>query len=804
MKARWSLLVATCVAQAAAGQTIPGPSKSAPAGVSATPAIALDGDIVVTAQRRSENLHDVPIAVSAFSAQQLQRSGINDARQLMSIAPSLNLTSTTSDSAGVVIRLRGVGSEAINPGLESSVATFVDGVYRARSNLSLTDIPGIERVEVLRGPQGTLFGKNTSAGLINVVTARPSYTPIAQLAATYGNYDDVELLGAGGGTLVSDLAAWRVDASFQRRDGWLRDLSSGQRYRNRNRYTVRAQALIEPTDAITVRLIGDAGRRRETGPDTYAPKRYDPFYQGLLQRLGYRTALELNDLIITTTPDRASVEETKQWGLSAELTADLGGVKLTSITAYRDWRNVQAREVDYAEADLLYIPFGAAGQALRAFTQEIRFDGRVGAVDWIAGGFYGHEQAFARYGYRYGRDLERFYDAAVAGVTGRPNSSSFYTGLPVGGSYPDGGGVGRQDFRQRGDSFSLFGHATWHVTDRLSLIGGIRGTREDKSVRADLSGTNNPGCAALIARGLATPGATPVSAFQCLQLFDPRYDGRYRANRRENALTGLATVAWELSDTLNAYATWSRGYKGGGFVLDQAGFRPLTIAAPDANQLAFDPEFAKNWEGGVKFRSPGGAVTVNTALFHTRFSDFQLSYNTGAALVTTNIARVTTKGVEIEATARPGGGFQLSGGVTYADARYGPIPARVPPLVQAIAGRRLANAPEWVATGSIGWDATLGRFRVFAYADARYQSAVLTERLLRAGSEQKGYVLANARIGIGAPDQRWTLELWTRNLTDHRFFAASIPATFQGTTLVGSVGEPRMAGITLRNKFAPR
>jgi outer membrane receptor protein involved in Fe transport len=761
-----------------------------------SPAAGEPAEIIVTATRRAEGLQDVPLAVSAFGAEQLEKAGIQDSRQLMSVAPSLNLTTTTSESAGVVIRLRGIGSEAINPGLESSVATFVDGVYRSRSNLSLTDIPGIERIEVLRGPQGTLFGKNTSAGLINVITKRPAFDYSTDVALTYGNYDLAQVIAGITGPIAGETIAARVDAAVQRRTGWLADLTSGERYRNRNRYVVRGQLFAKLGDAASVRLISDYGYRNETGPDTYSPKIYDPAYVPILQALGSRRVLGLNDLLITTTDNRQSYEVTKQWGVSAELNWDLGFGEVIAITAYRDWRNHQARAVDYAEADLVYIPFAAAFQTFRTFTQEVRLAGTSGDLDWLLGGFYAAEDLTARYGYRVGRDFERFVDLTLA-AQGLGTLSS-YTGLPTGRSYSEGSGQGRDDFVQTARSFSLFTHNVWKVTDRLSLAAGLRWTRERKGVEVDIAGTSNPGCDALLARGVAVPAL--VSGLQCVQLYDPRYNGRYSAEKTESELSGQATVSFEMDRDLMTYASYGRGYKAGGFVIDRAGFRAIATKAPNANDLAFNPEIADNYELGVKFQTRDRSLTLNAAAFITRIQDFQLSYNTGAALVTTNIPSVQSKGVEVETTLRPSAAVTGTIGVTYANARYGKLPATLPANVRAIEGRMLANSPAWTITGSLGWDDVIasGRLRAFAYADWRYQSEVMTERLLRVNSNQQGYATANARIGLGDPDQAWTVELWARNLTDARFFTATLPASFQGNTLVGAPGEPRTVGLTLR------
>lgn len=753
-------------------------------------------EIIVTATKRAEGLQDVPIAVSAFGSEQLEKSGIQDSRQLMSVAPSLNLTTTTSESAGVVIRLRGIGSEAINPGLESSVATFVDGVYRSRSNLSLTDIPGIERIEVLRGPQGTLFGKNTSAGLINVITKRPEFDTSAEAAFSYGNYNLMQAIAGATGPIAGESLAGRIDAAVQWREGWLTDLTSDARYRNRSRYVVRGQLLAKLGPDASLRLIADHGRRRETGPDTYSPKIYDPAYVPILQSLGSQRVLGLQDLLITTTDDRQSYEVTKQWGVSAELNWDLGPGTITAITAYRDWRNRQAREVDYAEADLVHIPFAAAFQTFKTFTQELRFAGTSGDLDWLVGGFYADERLSARYGYKVGRDFERFIDLTLA-AQGLGSLSS-YTGLPAGQSYPEGSGQGQDDFAQSARSFSLFTHNVWNVTDRLSIAGGLRWTRERKQVDVDIVGTANPGCAALLARGAAVPAL--VSGLQCVQLYDPRYNGSYTARKTESELSGQATVSFEIDPDLMVYATYGRGYKAGGFVIDRAGFRPIDAKAPDARDLAFNPEIADNYEIGLKFQTRDRSLTLNTAAFITRIRDFQLSYNTGAALVTTNIPSVESKGIEVEATLRPATAVTATIGLTYADARYGDLPQTLPANVRAIQHRRLANSPEWVVTGSIGWDDLVASaaLRAFAYVDWRYQSEVMTERLLRVNSDQQGYATVNARLGFGDPDRAWAIELWARNLTDSRFFTASLPASFQGGTLVGAPGEPRTFGATLR------
>ncbi len=773
-----------------------------PAWAQAQAPTALD-EVIVTATKREQNLQNVPLAVSAYGADALRKAGVEDARQLMSLSPSLNLTTTTSDSAGVAIRLRGLGSEAINPGLESSVATFVDGVYRSRSNLSLAAIPGIERIEVLRGPQGTLFGKNTSAGLISVITRSPGFEPSADAAVSLGNYNYQQYVLGLTGPLKTDVLAGRLDAAYTRRDGWLTDFTTGKAFRDKNQYSLRGQLLWQPTKDFDARLIVDTAHYDQQGPDTYAPKYYDPAYVAQLQAFGGLTHLGLDGLHNTLTSTRESREANRQWGASIEAHWNLGFGKITAITGYRDWSNRQAREVDYSQVDLVYIPYGAARQAFRTFTQEVRIDGEAGPLSWMAGGFFSNEDMTANYGYRVGSDLEAYYDRLLAGATGQAHAISFYTGLPVGQSLPAGTGYGLQQFDQSARSLSLFTHNTYNLTDRLSITAGLRYTRETKSLDVNFANAVNPGCSALIAQGRAD--TTPVSGIVCLQLWDPRYQGRYHASKREAEWSGLLTAAYAFSDDLNGYATFSRGYKAGGFVIDPSGFRLITAGPPNANDMKFNPEYAENLEVGLKARLLDRRLTLNTAAFRTKLTDYQLSYNTGSALLTRNIPEVVSTGVEVEAQVRVTHALSGALNLAYADASYGSFPASLglPASIAALAGRRLHNAPLWTVTTSAGWDDTIlsGRLRAFVHADARYQSAVMTERTLRAHSDQGAYTTADLRLGLGAPDEAWTLEAWSRNVTNARYFVSSIPATFQGGTLVGTPGEPRTYGLTLRARW---
>ena len=275
-KSVWLLSAALItIAAPAIGQTAPpntDPNPPQPTGSSPTEQAAVEpaaqaaadtqpGDIIITAQGRRQILQDVPIAVTAVGADEMKNSGATDIRQLNQLAPSLLVSSTGTEANGSA-RIRGIGTVGDNPGLESSVAVFIDGVYRSRSGIGLNELGEIDRVEVLRGPQGTLFGRNASAGLINIISKRPSFTPEVYGEATFGNYDLRRLTGGVTGGITDTLAA-RLDAVYVKRDGFYKDPANHTTINNRNRFFTRGQLLFTPDDKLTVRLIGDYTWRKE-------------------------------------------------------------------------------------------------------------------------------------------------------------------------------------------------------------------------------------------------------------------------------------------------------------------------------------------------------------------------------------------------------------------------------------------------------------------------------------------------------------------------------------------------------------
>ncbi|MBI1403200.1 MAG: TonB-dependent receptor [Porphyrobacter sp.] len=522
--------------------------------------------IIVTAQGRSQVLADVPVAISAISADTLRNAGTNDIRDLTQVAPSL-LVSSTGNEANGSARIRGIGTVGDNPGLESSVAVFIDGVYRSRSGNALSELGPIERIEVQRGPQGTLGGRNASAGIISVYTAPPSFDLEAYGSFSYGNYDAIRV-EAGINTPLSDTIAARVDGVYFKRDGFYNDITNGGTINNRDRYLVRGQLLYE-NENLSFRLSGDYSKKDEAccaatfvQPDfaplaTVSPG-FDPFTRpssgipltstsnpivpvllGLGQDPRGLTQSTFNRDIYPSA-GRSYDGTTKDYGVSGTLDWDLGGASLTSITAYREYSNTQGSDTDYTTVDILYRAPGdnAGAREFQTFTQELRLTGTAfdGKLDWLVGGYYAHEDLQVRDNLRFGTQYGTFVSCRIAiavnpalvnpaaqdclGPTGvgalqaanggagafGAATPAILAGITNLSNVNDLGGTG-DVYNQTSENFAFFTHNIIKVTDKLDLTLGLRYTNETKTFDATFSNDNTicPQNRALLGSLLAVP-----------------------------------------------------------------------------------------------------------------------------------------------------------------------------------------------------------------------------------------------------------------------------------------------------------
>lgn len=505
--------------------------------------------IIVRAQGRDQALSDVPVAVSAVSGEMLEKSGVADIRDLNQVAPSL-LVSSTGNEANGSARIRGIGTVGDNPGLESSVAVFVDGVYRSRSGNALSELGPLDRVEILRGPQGTLGGRNSSAGLINIYTAPPEFEFSGYGAFTYGNYDAIKVEG-GINAPLGDTVAARIDGVYFERDGFYNDVNNGTRVNDRDRYLVRGQLLFEPTSDLSIRLVGDYSKKDEAccaatfvqpsfAPLARVSPGLDPFARPeggpaltstdnpivpILLGLGQdpRALTQSTfDRDIYVTPGRTYQGETEDWGISGEVNWDFGNVTLTSITGYRQYSNTQASDTDYTQVDLLYRAPGpnAGAREFKTFTQELRLNGTAfnDTLDWLVGAYYANEKLETRDNLRFGNDYGTFANcrivlainpalanpsadnclganvAALTAANGGAGAFGAATPLIIAGmnnlaQVRDIGSTGDR-YNQTSENFALFTHNIVHVTDTVDLTLGLRYTNETKDFRAAFSNDN--------------------------------------------------------------------------------------------------------------------------------------------------------------------------------------------------------------------------------------------------------------------------------------------------------------------------
>lgn len=620
------------------GQTSPTEAGSVATDADAATTAVDQGDIVITAQGRTQVLQDVPIAVSAINADSMQNSGATDIRQLNQLAPSLLVSSTGTEANGSA-RIRGIGTVGDNPGLESSVAVFVDGVYRSRSGIGLNELGEIERIEVLRGPQGTLFGRNASAGLIHIISKKPNMNEFEGFGAlTYGNFDYMRADAGITGPIGSN-AGFRLDGVYAQRDGFYKDLNNGRRVNDRDRFFVRGQLLFEPSTALSVRLIGDYSRREEACCGAvYLNKAFNPLIGNLneratpllvggvtnpngnniinvLQDLG-TPAIAFNDPFsrnIYVTTGRTYKGETVDWGASAEVNYDIGeNATLTSITAYRQYRSGQPGDIDYSPVDILYrSPVGnGVERQFKTFSQELRLQGQAFGdhLDWLIGGYFANESLTVTDNLRFGNQYGRFATCRIisgGGLSGLYSPTSPSCVVPVVGpgtlasfgpdivngfatldSINDRGST-QDRYHQNSRNWAVFTHNIFHISDEVDFTLGLRWTNERKKFDA-LFGNDNTGCVTLqstLTDDLTSPNATVralaggLIGLGCQGNATAELNGvAINDKRSEDEFTGTGILSWKPSRDLLLYASVSRGYKAGGFNLDRSALKaPILV-----------------------------------------------------------------------------------------------------------------------------------------------------------------------------------------------------------------------------------
>jgi len=819
-----------------------------------------DGVIIVTATRRAEDVQDIPIAVTAVSPEQLERQGVVNVTQISQVSPSFS-TSNAQNTAGTnVLRIRGVGTTSNNIGFESAVGIFIDGAYQSRPGVALSEFVDIERVEVLRGPQGTLFGRNTSAGALNITTKRPDLNEFGGFAnATYGNFDNIGIQAAINAPLIQDTLALRVTGAYRKRDGFISVVNGPGneigRSNELDQFLLRGQLGYESAGGVKVRLIGDYS---EINGNCCAPVELlqSPLQTGgvfglaglgaaggQFQPNGATTPFDITNAERALDDRIASqsfvpTNALNQWGITGEIEFPLGdNADVIYIGSYREFNSRSTSDSDFTALDLFNVGNvnGAAtngdGTNIDTMTHELRIQGDAfgGALSWLVGAYYSNEDIDQTVFASLGSQWDQFVNALLIPSTGG------FGGAPLalfsGGTNPAGTSSTNR-FTQDSKSFSVFTHNTLEVVDGLKLTVGLRYSDESKDGAFQQIASNPGACpgivnnaaggplavgqpripGALIPTILITgcfPFVAPADLAASAVLPLPR---TFADTFEDEELIYTGKVSYEFAAPITVYASFTHGYKSGGFNLD-------TTAAIGGADPRFASEEVDAYEVGFKGKFIDNAVTLNVAAFIEEFTNFQVLEFTGAQFQTFNVPRAESVGVEIETVIRPSDNFTINGGLTIIDAKYPNdcATAADPLRVQNLCGAQLTNAPPVVGILGATYTNDIGEnLSFFLNGQVRMESdrrtstqpstppttaAALGNTPLLPFDIQDGNAKINLRAGFGSQDETWSIEAFVNNLTD----VVTRGVTFSTTLRAGSRSafpqEPRTYGITLRGKF---
>jgi len=779
-------------AQAPAATT---PDATAPEG---------DGDlgvITVTARHRNEKLGDVPLAISTASGQDLALQHLDRVADYTLKIP--NFSALQQNTRVSALTLRGLGGNASNDGAESGVGLIVDNVFFTYVGFSWLDFVDLEGIEVVRGPQGTLLGKNTTIGAVIVKTAKPSFDPSLNVSATYGDRGRYQIRANATGALIEDKLAFRITAATSQGGGWIPNAANGINLLNNDRWSVRGQLLFTPSTSVTDRLIVEHYETHEY--NNFYPPVADvnqnlnldgsvfttaanptgtraSWYNKLVTRFGYTPSLN--------APYNANLDNqgrltSRTDGASNELDVDNGSTELTSVTA---WRRLYFRP--YNDGDYSPFPIDRYGYDVDVdqVSQELRLASKgTHTFDWQVGAYYLHEWLESNLRYQ-------FFSDATAFVVSPALPSSVLNGVEY-----------DKDGHLKIDSIAAFGQGTYHVTNTLSLTAGIRYTDEQKT--ANVYGLTSGGVTLPAqlepyrAGTLASFGGTTAAA-----------GGIYAIKGHFNAgsVSWLVNPAWKVTENVLLYGSASYGEK--------SGAANTAASAAQAGVILTQPEKSLDFEGGIKTNWDHGRYVLNLNFYNNIIRGYQGAQvdpnNAGIGSYLANVGKVRLRGFELETSVRPipALGFNLN--AAYNDAKYlsyddAPAPVEYAASLAAsggtlsLTGYRLAGAPRWTVQGGPDLDQPLGGandLHLVGYANATWKSSIAYINPRSQYGWQSPFAVINAGIGIKTPDNNWSATVWSKNLFN-KIYAATYSAATSITPVIEILADPRSYGVTVTHKF---
>jgi outer membrane receptor protein involved in Fe transport len=765
-------------------------------------------EVVVTAAKREQTLQEIPVAVSVVTAESIEQAQVLDIKDLQTLVTSLRVTQLQGSNQTNFI-IRGFGNGANNAGIEPSVGVFIDGVYRSRVGSALADLPKLEQVEVLRGPQSTLFGKNASAGVINVVTAKPDLSGFSgSVGGTIGNYNQTILRGDVTGP-ITDNVAFSLFGSVNERDGYFDNLELGTEQNELNRWNFRGQLLWNPTDRAELRLIVDAENIDEICCGT--SNLVDGPTGNAVRALGGNLVPNAPFAYQTYT-DFDPGNEIETQGTSLQFDYDFDSFTLTSISAFRTLDQFVFGDIDFTSARL--VPPGGGNLSdtqIDTFTQEIRLTSASdGPLQWMVGAFYFTEEVTIDGTFVVADQFRPYFDILSGGAISAIEAQlGPVLGIPPGAFFASGTGFPSESFTLDDDTLSLFTQFDYDISDSLTLTVGLNYTESDKEASGTLQSTEL--FSALPLGAFLPPElAGPLSA---LQLFPPFLNYPNSVENGETSdddITYTLRLAYDVTPNLNVYAGISTGFKASSWNLSRDA-RPL---ASDIPALAEAGLLLPNLTTGTRFAGPEESqvieiglkgewdtVGVNLAVFTQEIEGFQSNIFNGTGFNLANAGKQSTDGVELDVNWAPIDGLRIGFAATWLDPLYdsfeGALGIDGP---TDLSGTQPAGIPEFSSSTNLTYNFQLGSALSYVRFEHVYESDVQVVENIPSAIASREINMVNASFGMNFANGI-EFNLWGRNLNEDEYLQSAFPTPAQAGSFGGYPNQPRTYGLTVKYNF---
>jgi len=760
---------------------------------------ALLDEIVVTSRRRSEVLQDVPIAITVIGGQAAENAGAFNVNRLKELVPSVQLYA--SNARNTTLNIRGLGSTfgLTNDGIDPGVGFYVDGVYQARPAATSTDFLDIEQIEILRGPQGTLFGKNTTAGAFNITTTKPTLVPTAKVELGFGNYNFMQAKTSVSGEVAKNLAA-KISISGTQRDGTIWNTREERKYSGQNNLGFKGQLYYTPSDKLKILLSGDVSIQHPAGYPlviagvTTTERSAYRQYAKIVSDLGYQQpkidpfSREIN----TNTPWK---QNQSIGGISVNVDYKIGNGTLTSTTAWRFWNWDPTNDRDFSE--LFALTKSQGNSRHDQYSQEVRYAGNI--TEKVSGviGVFALAQNLKGLSQteEVGKDQWRFVQTSATGAQAGYTTPGLLDGFGI-----------KTNSTIKSLSTAIFAQADWEFLEHLHILPGLRFTYDKKDVDYDR----------------VTYGGLQTSDPALLALKAAVYSNqKFNTSVNNNNLSGNVTLSYRPTPKLNAYGTFSTAYKPVG--VNVGGLPTTSTGEADLTLAVVKPEYVQHYELGVKTK-PAKGTLINISAFNTDIKDYQTNVQSPQLGVNrgylANAEKVNVKGLEVDGSYQLERFLTLNAAVAYLDGKYvkftnAPLPLEETGHTELIngtatqvafkdaSGGRIPGISKWNASGGAELSTagslatTLGRY--FIAGDASYRSEYSSNPTPSKVLNVQGYSLFNARLGFKS--DKFSAFVWGRNITNKNYYEQLQAAAGNSGLYAGVLGDPRTYGATLRYSF---